>query len=194
MKVIAFNGSPRKDGNTGTMLSKVLEGAAEAGAETMLVHLNELDMKGCQACMACRENLGTCFYKDEFQPFYDDLKDSDAVVMGTPIYMLQVTGQMKIFLDRFYCFIGEEPDPHTGEPIIEIVFPKGKRFAIVTSQGNADAAAYSSVVDYLKGLLSYLEPACIHTLVQAGTEDEDSARKDDDLLARAKEMGKQLVS
>jgi multimeric flavodoxin WrbA len=48
MRVIAINGSPRKNGNTATMLKEVLAGAADAGAETRFIHLNDLDMKGCQ--------------------------------------------------------------------------------------------------------------------------------------------------
>lgn len=53
-KAIALNGSPRKNGNTATLLQKALAGAAEAGAETELIHLIDLDYKGCSSCFACK--------------------------------------------------------------------------------------------------------------------------------------------
>ena len=60
MKVIAFNGSPRSTGNTSTLIQAVLEGAQDAGAETTRVVLDDLDLKGCQGCLACRKTPGTC--------------------------------------------------------------------------------------------------------------------------------------
>jgi multimeric flavodoxin WrbA len=68
MKILAFNGSPRKKGNTETLLSEVLLGAASKGAETRLICLNELNMKGCQGCGACRKKLGACVQKDDVSP------------------------------------------------------------------------------------------------------------------------------
>ena len=96
MRVLAFNGSPRPEGNTSTIVSAVLEGAREGGAETTHVMLDELELKGCQGCLSCRKNPGNCARRDGLTPYLEELKSCDAVLVGCPIYMYHVSGQMKI--------------------------------------------------------------------------------------------------
>jgi len=104
MKILAINGSPRKKGNTATLLSKALEGAASQGAETKLVHLYDLTYKGCISCFSCKrkggESYGKCAYKDELSPLLEEIQDADAVILGSPIYFDEVTGSMRSFLER----------------------------------------------------------------------------------------------
>ncbi len=72
MQVIGINGSPRKQWNTATLVAKALEGAAAQGAETELVHLYDLDFKGCTSCFACKtrggKSYGRCAMKDGLTP------------------------------------------------------------------------------------------------------------------------------
>ena len=79
MKVMAFNGSPRKKWNTATLLNKALEGAASQGAETKIVHLYDLDFKGCISCFTCKtrggKSYGTCGVKDDLTPIYGEIKE-----------------------------------------------------------------------------------------------------------------------
>ncbi|UCD57192.1 MAG: flavodoxin family protein [Candidatus Hydrogenedentota bacterium] len=189
MRVIAINGSPRKDGNTATILKEILDGATEKGAETRLIHLNELNMKGCQGCLACRENLGQCAYQDDFQDLLQEMRKCDAIAFGTPIYVFNVTGQYKCFLDRCYCFVGtSEEDGYRS------VLPSPKKFALVTSQGNENPEVYRHVIDYLKVLLSILGDSSLEVITQTGTEDKDSARNDAGLMAQARAVGRLLAS
>ena len=189
MRVIAINGSPRKNGNTATMLNEILAGAAEKGAETRFIHLNELNMKGCQGCLYCREHIGECAQKDDFQDLLEEMKTADAVALGSPIYVFSVTGQFKCFLDRCFCFT-----EHNEEAGYRSVLPGGKKMALVTSQGNDDPEAYRHIVDYLQMLFSFLSNASTETIIQAGTEDKDSARTDTPLLKKAKDVGRMLAS
>jgi len=103
-KVIAINGSPRKKWNTATLLEHALKGAASAGAETELVHLYDLDFKGCTSCFACKlkggKSYGTCAMKDELTPVLDRIADADALILGSPIYFGTVTGEMRSFMER----------------------------------------------------------------------------------------------
>jgi multimeric flavodoxin WrbA len=105
MKVIAINGSPRKKWNTATLLEKALEGAASEGAETEIIHLYDLDFKGCTSCFACKlkggKSYGKCAMKDELTPVLERLKDADAVLLGSPIYLGNLTGEMRSFLERY---------------------------------------------------------------------------------------------
>ena len=104
MKVLAFNGSPRKTWNTATLLSKALEGAASQGAETEFVHLNDLKFRGCQSCFACKtrggKSYGKCAVKDGLTPILEKVPRADAIILGSPIYFGTTTGVMRMFMER----------------------------------------------------------------------------------------------
>jgi multimeric flavodoxin WrbA len=104
MKIIAINGSPRKKWNTATLLEKALEGAAAQGAETELVHLYDLDFKGCISCFACKtrggKSYGTCAMKDGLTLVLQKIANADALVIGSPIYFGSVTGETRSFMER----------------------------------------------------------------------------------------------
>jgi multimeric flavodoxin WrbA len=106
MKVIAVNGSPRKKWNTATLLERALEGAASNGAETELVHLYNLDFKGCVSCFACKTidgpSYGRCVVKDDLTPLLKEVLDVQALVLGSPIYYGTVTGEMRSFMERLF--------------------------------------------------------------------------------------------
>jgi multimeric flavodoxin WrbA len=105
MKVIAFNGSPRKNWNTTTLLEKALEGAKSQGAETELIHLYDLNYKGCISCFACKtkngRSYGKCAVKDDLATIFNKIeKEADALIFGSPVYLGNVTGEMRSFLER----------------------------------------------------------------------------------------------
>jgi multimeric flavodoxin WrbA len=104
MKVIAVNGSPRKEWNTATLLEKALEGAASQGAETELIHLYDINFKGCISCFACKtkdgKSYGKCGVKDELTPILEKMDSADAFVLGSPVYFGAATGEMRSFMER----------------------------------------------------------------------------------------------
>jgi multimeric flavodoxin WrbA len=104
MKVIAINGSPRKNKNTATLLNKALEGASSRGAETELIHLYDYNYKGCISCFACKlkngKSYGKCALKDDLAPILEKVSNADAIIFGSPIYLYSITGAMKAFLER----------------------------------------------------------------------------------------------
>jgi len=104
MKIIALNGSPRKKWNTATLLQKALEGAASQGARTELIHLYDLNYKGCISCFACKtlggKSYGKCVVQDDLASIFSRIEQADAIVMGSPIYWGDISGEMKSFLER----------------------------------------------------------------------------------------------
>lgn len=104
MYIIAINGSPRKNWNTATLLNKALEGAASQGATTELINLYDLNFKGCVSCFACKlkggKSYGKCAYKDELTPVLEKIESADAVIIGSPIYFGEVTGEVRSFIER----------------------------------------------------------------------------------------------
>lgn len=105
MKVLAINGSPRKKWNTAMMLEKALEGAVSKGAETEIVHLYDLKYTGCISCFSCKKkdgkSYGKCAIKDELSPVLEKASEADAVILGSPIYFGNMTGEMRSFMERF---------------------------------------------------------------------------------------------
>ena len=115
MKIMAFNGSPRKKWNTATLLSKALEGAASCGAETELIHLYDLDYKGCISCFACKtiggKSYGRCAVKDHLTAVFGKIEQADAIILGSPIYFGTVSGEMKSFMERLLFPYSTYTDP-----------------------------------------------------------------------------------
>lgn len=105
MKIIAFNGSPRRNGNTAKLLKEALRGAAASGADTEYVDLYSLNYKGCISCFYCKrkdKDHGTCIVKDDLSPFLTKAKEADALLFGSPIYFMSLTSGMHAFLERLF--------------------------------------------------------------------------------------------
>ncbi|QAA34227.1 flavodoxin family protein [Clostridium manihotivorum] len=105
MKVIALNGSPRRNRNTAKVLNEALEGAKSKGAEVELINLYDLNYKGCISCFACKriggQSYGKCAVKDDLQSVLRKIEQCDALLIGSPIYFGEVTGEVRSFLERF---------------------------------------------------------------------------------------------
>lgn len=102
MKVVAFNGSPRKDGNTELLLRKVLEPIEEAGIETELVQVGGKQFSGCKACYACfQKKTKRCANdEDELNQWIEKILEADAIVVGSPTYFAGPSAETTAFLDR----------------------------------------------------------------------------------------------
>ena len=102
MKVVAFCGSARKDGNTKLLLETVLEPLNENGAETELVELAGSNLKGCRACFVCiKKKDGSCVIKDDMlNECVDRMTRADAIILGSPTYFADVSSEMKALIDR----------------------------------------------------------------------------------------------
>lgn len=131
VKIIAINGSPRKDGNTATLCRRFLEGAESTGKEvqTRLVHLYELDYTGCRSCFACKRaddrTYGRCGVKDGLHPLLRELSGADGLVLGSPVYFGDMTGAMRCFLERLLF-------PHqTYEPDYRTIAPRRLQTAMI---------------------------------------------------------------
>ncbi|MDR2526666.1 MAG: flavodoxin family protein [Rickettsiales bacterium] len=102
MKVVAVNGSPRKDGNTSIMLRKILNIIEKNNIETKFLQVGGTNIHGCRACRKCGEikNKKCIFDDDVFNELYKEIIDADAIILGTPSYFSDMTPEMKAFIDR----------------------------------------------------------------------------------------------
>ena len=104
-KIFVIDGGPRKNFNTASMLQKFAEGAMSVSdkIEVKTVRLYGLDYKGCMSCMACKikgKASNVCKFKDALTPVLEEIAHADGLVLGSPIYFGDVTGQMQAFLER----------------------------------------------------------------------------------------------
>ena len=107
MKFFAVNGSPRPNCNTAQLLDKALEGVKDVipDADVERVNLYDFPFHGCKSCFACKiidgKHYGRCVQKDDLKPILEEIVESDGVILGSPIYFSDVTGNMRCFLERF---------------------------------------------------------------------------------------------
>ncbi len=104
MKAVAINGSPRKGGNTETMLNTVLEELKNNGIEeTKLIQVGATNIHGCRGCWACGKvkNRKCVFNDDIFNEIVEEALTADVIILGTPSYYSDMTPELKSFIDRF---------------------------------------------------------------------------------------------
>lgn len=138
MKITVFNGSPRAEhGNTHVMVSAFLEGARAAGAETENIFLAKKKIHHCMGCFSCWiKTPGRCAIQDDMAELLPKLAESDIVVFATPLYVDNVSGLMKNFMDRMI----PNADPHfskdqNGECRHPSRFPKAPKIVVISNCG-----------------------------------------------------------
>ncbi len=104
MKVIAINGSPKKNGNCGLLLSRLGETLGKEGIVLETIHVGGESIRGCTACSSCFERKdGTCvFTQDAVNGAVARMREADGIVLASPVYFSGVAGTMKSFLDRAF--------------------------------------------------------------------------------------------
>lgn len=188
MKIIGFTASPRKEGNTAWIVNKILEGAKEQGAETQSWYFSDLDIKPCQGCLCCHDKGDRgCIINDDMQKLYDAIEHADALVLGSPIYMGQMSAQAKIFTDRLFAQISPRFSPHYKEKATK------KKLILVFTQGNPDPGMFQVYFDYTKKMFQLLEFDVKEVVVVAGTRN-GPAHERKNLHTVMKDIGSSLVS
>ncbi len=107
MRIIAFNGSPRKGGNTQLLLNETIRGAKEQGAEVTVFELNALSLRPCQNCGGC-DDSARCVIQDDMQAIHDAIRSADRIIVASPIFFFSVSAQTKIMIDRCQAFWAEK--------------------------------------------------------------------------------------
>jgi multimeric flavodoxin WrbA len=156
MKILAINGSPRKTWNTAILLNKALDGAASQGAETELLHLYDLDFKGCTSCFSCKikngKSYGKCAYKDDLTPVLEKIAKTDALILGSPVYIGYVTGEMKSFLERLiYPYLVYDVERSS---LFKKKIPTGSIYTLGASESRVKEMSYDTNFKMIEMLLT----------------------------------------
>lgn len=109
MRTIIINASPRKKWNTAEVLDAARKGAESVGSEVEYVNLYDLVFKGCRSCLVCKrkdKTKGKCYWKDDLTPLIEKIFDSDALIIGSPIYFGQPTSEFRALVERLiFCIM-----------------------------------------------------------------------------------------
>ncbi|KAA0258880.1 flavodoxin family protein [Deferribacter autotrophicus] len=155
MNVFIVNGSPRKEGNSAFIAKALLEKYPDA----TLLNLNEMNYKGCQSCYTCRKENTFCVVNDDLKNVFESLAEADLIILISPNYYGFVTGQMKLFLDRWYCL----KDANRMSKM-----KKGAKLFFVVTQGAQNRDYASNTTSWAKKVFesfnlkfySYIVPGC----------------------------------
>lgn len=174
MKIIGIHGSPHGSrSRTRKLVQWVLEGAEREGADTDLLDLADIRITPCSACDSC-SLTGQCINNDDFSMVFEQMCNAEGIVLGSPVYVNHVTGQMKVFIDRL-------------ADAIHYQVCSGKYGCSVSTTAISGGDV---VVSYLNHLINYLGAYSVGGLSIALGDDQTSVMK---MELKARLLGKRLV-
>lgn len=163
MRIVCLLGSPRENGNSSTIAKHLCNEAEKLGAEVRTFALNKLQYRGCQGCMACKTGLDRCALEDDLTAVLDAIREAHALILASPVYYWDVSGQVKTFLDRTFSFL--VPDFLT-HPVKSRLQP-GKKLVLILAQNNPDPSSFSDIFpkfDYFFRAYGFSETHLIRAL------------------------------
>ncbi len=169
-KLLMVNGSPRKNGSDTVICNAIADMAKKYDYESETVYVNDLDIRGCQACMACK-STGSCVQNDRMNEMIDRIKDSDMVLFAMPVYFGAESAQMKTFIDRLYPIfkeMGTVPD-----------MGKLKKASVVATCGAPDGnMTYGSIISRYMHVLKSMGIVDVSGAVIPGADPETLLEKE----------------
>lgn len=182
-KIVAIVSSPRKGGNSDTIVDAILDGTM--GLTISEVNLHRLNnyqyAMDCQACMKCKED-GKCHVADSLNKTLEDIYYADSVIVSTPLYFSDYTGVLKCLIDRMFCFVDKD---------MNVTLPKGKKLVLVITCGS-DIESSQMIAKILDNIL--VKNFGFENVGTIIASEKDMAENREKILAKAREIGKILVS
>ena len=189
VQVLILSSSPRRDGNSVLLADAVADGAREAGHAAHLVHLDDHVRHFLRDCRRCRDEHGRCTIGDGYEELLRDrVLPADAVVFATPVYWYGVSGQLKVFFDRLFCFIAAS-EPEAERFVAGIV---RKRLALVMSSEETYPGAALALIHEIQEYARYTHSDLVGVVRGIGNKRGDVLRDPSDPLGEARGLGKTL--
>ena len=187
--MLCLAGSPRRGGNSETLLREVLEGVREAGAEAQLVRVADYRVAGCIECNCCFQT-GRCVVEDQYQELYPRLIRCEAVVVATPVFFMGVPAQLKAVIDRTQClwarrYVLKEPVREDG---------RSRPGALLVVGGSRGEKMFESVRLTVHYFFDALEVTLTESVFANQVDERGAVSKRADLLGRARQLGRRLLS
>ncbi|EGT4599289.1 TPA: flavodoxin family protein [Clostridioides difficile] len=185
VKVLAFMGSPRKKGNVDTILDEIIKGVNDNNVEVKKYYLNDMNIKGCQGCLYCRK-VPTCAFKDDMIEIYKDIKSAEYIIIGSPVYICQVSAQTKLLLDRLYPLTEINKSKHTPR------FGQ-KKLIMVYTQAAPVSFLFKKYFKYTSKHLKGMGLNHYKTIVATKAFERNSTKKNFKVLRKAYKLGMKIA-
>jgi len=185
MKVLGISASPRINGNTELLLDRVLQGAGSKGADTEKIILNKLKFVPCQECEKM-DDSGGCLVKDDMQLIFKKIKESDAIVLASPIFFGSLSAQSKMMIDRFQCawrarYILKKYNGYKKIP-----------GAFISVEGSMRKDFFENAKSIVRNLFATINAAYKYELFCPGVDAKGHILEKPECLKKAFDLGKQL--
>lgn len=181
MKVVGIVAGPRKNGNTARLVEEVLAGAEEAGHETVLFYMSDMQIHPLEA-----DKDGYVYPADAFEEMMTHIETMDALVLGTPIYYDHVSTRAKLFIDRLYYYSGSHGVEYRR------MFPDGVKFVCVLAYHWNNPDVYGEVVEWLEGRMTHYWRMKVSGSIKAHGTERSPVHDNKELLEKARELGASL--
>ncbi len=165
MKTVIINASPRKKWNTAEVLDAARKGAESVGSEVEYVNLYDLVFKGCRSCLICKrkdKTKGKCYWKDDLTPLIEKIFDSDALIIGSPIYFGQPTSEFRALVERLiFCIMSYDDGSsyYTGKVNVGIFYTMNAPLEFYEQSMKDSLSSTEFLFSFLNGeVISY--PVC----------------------------------
>jgi len=188
MLIISLIGSPRPQGNSAVLSTRLVEKARHRGARTETFFLNQLSYRGCQACLACKTGSDRCVLKDDLTEVLEAVRKADVLILSTPVFFSEVSSQMKAFLDRTFSFL--VPDYMTNPQKSRL--QPGKKLVFIQSQGDPDEKSHSDIYPRYEVFFRWYGFEENHLIRVCGKMEPGSVEQDSELLARVENTAELL--
>lgn len=191
-KILVLSASPRKNGNTNTVVRWFIEGAKNAGATVEVIDVTGLKSKnnGCIACLGCQKSEKyECVWDDEVKPVVARIPDYGVVVFATPVYFFGPSAQMKLFMDRMYSLI--KFNPATGAYSHNL---GGLKWGLIATGGGDIEPGLALVERVFKIVAGFTGTELASLLVPHASMYKETIKGDAGIREQAAEFGRKLAS
>jgi multimeric flavodoxin WrbA len=190
MNIVCLLGSPREKGNSATIANRFCSTAEGLGAEVKTFTLNNLEYRGCQGCMACKTKLDRCALNDDLTEVLDAVRETDVLVLASPVYFWDISSQLKTFIDRTFSYL--VPDFITN-PRKSRLAP-GKKLVFILSQNNPDRSSFSDIVtkfQYFSQAYGFVES---HVIRAFGVSEPGEVESHQDVMKLAETTARKICN
>lgn len=148
-KVVSILGSPRIKGSSSRIAASFTEEAKRLGADIEIFPLNSMKYRGCQGCEACHTKLDHCAFEDDGKKALDSMRTADVMVLASPVYLGDISGQLKLLMDRTWSHVAV--DYSKDYPFVNRI-PEGKVAVLILSQASDENTHLDVVERYTETL------------------------------------------
>jgi len=188
-KIIAIYGSPRREGNTATLLKKAVEGARDGGAEVEEIVLRDLKMSPCLEIYGCK-NAGECRLKDDFQTARDQILAAQGLMLASPVFFYTVSAHTKILMDRFQSLWVKKYWIDKSRKDQSSFRRQGLFIAVGATKGKK---LFDGILLSLKYFFDVIDMSLWKSLLYRGLDFEGDVLKFPEYLDEAYEAGREFV-